>query len=347
MPAHPRRADRRGDHLIVCGDGPLSFRITDELTSRYGEHVTVILPDRRQHHGPQISALPRVRVLEYPELSSQAFTDADVQSARALAVLWQDDVGNLHAGLRAQELNPGLRLVLAIFNRRLGEHIRMLFPDCTVLSGTAMSAPAFVAAALGEPAPSHVRVQRRTLYVARPDDVAAGAVICGLAEEEAGPRLLPPGAGLRDPADLVLAVADGTPRNPLARRRNPALVLAGMLRRLAGGKFALVFATLLVVALAGFVLLKTRYAIMDALYLTVMDMTGSAFTSSSDTAAEKVAQVLLTVDGMALIPVITAIVVGARLTGSVRRGPRPTWCAWITIRTPRVSRWPASWGCRW
>ena len=321
MPAHPRRADRRGDHLIVCGDGPLSYRITDELTSRYGEHVTVILPDRRQHHGPQISALPRVRALEYPELSSQAFTDADVQSARALAVLWQDDVGNLHAGLRAQELNPGLRLVLAIFNRRLGEHIRMLFPDCTVLSGTAMSAPAFVAAALGEPAPSHVRVQRRTLYLARPDDVAASAVVCGLAEEEAGPRLLPPGAG---PADLVLAVADGTPRNPLARRRNPALVLAGMLRRLAGGKFGLVFATLLAVALAGFVLLKTRYAIMDALYLTVMDMTGSAFTSSADTAPEKVAQVLLTVDGMALIPVITAIVVGARLTGSVRRGPRPT-----------------------
>ena len=81
MPAEPRRADRRGDHLIVCGDGPLSYRITEELTSRYGEHVTVILPDRRNHHGPQISALPRVRVLEYPELSSQAFTDADVQSA--------------------------------------------------------------------------------------------------------------------------------------------------------------------------------------------------------------------------------------------------------------------------
>ena len=137
MPAEPRRADRRGDHLIVCGDGPLSYRITEELTSRYGEHVTVILPDRRNHHGPQISALPRVRVLEYPELSSQAFTDADVQSARALAVVWQDDVGNLHAGLRAQELNSGLRLVLAIFNRRLGEHIRMLFPDCMVLSGTA------------------------------------------------------------------------------------------------------------------------------------------------------------------------------------------------------------------
>jgi Trk K+ transport system NAD-binding subunit len=321
MPALPRQADRPGGHLIVCGDGPLSYRITEELTSRYGEQVTVILPSRERNHGPQISALPQVRVLEQAELSSQAFTDADVQSARAVAVVWQDDVGNLHAGLRAQELNPGLRLVLAIFNRRLGDHIRMLFPDCTVLSGTAMAAPSFVAAALGEPAPSHVRVQRRTLYVARPEDVTRGAVICGLADEPEGPRLLPPGTGTA--ADLVLAVADGTPRDPLTRRRNPVLAFGGLLRRLVWRRFGLVFAILLAVAVAGFVLLKTHYVIADALYLTVMDMTGSAYTSSSDTGAEKVAQVLLTVDGMAIIPVITAIVVGARLTGSVRGVPRP------------------------
>ena len=323
MPAEPRRADRRGDHLIVCGDGPLSYRITEELTSRYGERVTVILPDRRNHHGPQISALPRVRVLEYPELSSQAFTDADVQSARALAVVWQDDVGNLHAGLRAQELNPGLRLVLAIFNGRLGDHIRMLFPDCTVLSGTAMSAPSFVAAALDQPAPSHVRVQRRTLYVARPDDVAAGAVVCGLTDDHDDPRLLPPGEGLRDQAHLVLAVADGTPRNPLARSPNPARALAGLLRRLVWHKFGLVFTALLAVIGIGLALLATVYSLSDALYLTLMDLTGSALTRSQDTPAEKVAQVMLTVDGMAFIPVITAIVVGARLTGSVRRAPRP------------------------
>ena len=321
MPALPRHADGRGDHLIVCGDGPLSYRITEELTSRYGERVTVILPSRGRNHGPQISALPQVRVLEHPELSSQAFTDADVQSARALAVVWQDDVGNLHAGLRAQELNPGLRLVLAIFNRRLGDHIRMLFPDCTVLSGTAMSAPSFVAAALGEPAPSHVRVQRRTLYVARPEDVAGGAVICGLAYEQEGPRLLPPGTG---PADLVLAVADGTPRNPLARRRNPVLAVAGLLRWLVWHKFGLVFAVLLGVIGVGFGLLATRYSVGNALYLTLMDLTGSALTSPADSGAEKTAQVMLTVDGMAFIPVITAIVVGARLTGSVRRAPRPT-----------------------
>jgi Trk K+ transport system NAD-binding subunit len=54
-----------------------------------------------------------------------------------------------------------------------------------------------------------------------------------------------------------------------------------------------------------------------------MDLTGSALTSPADSGAEKTAQVLLTLDGMAFIPVITAIVVGARLTGSVRRAPRP------------------------
>jgi Trk K+ transport system NAD-binding subunit len=324
MPALPQRADRLGDHLIVCGDGPLAYRITEELTSRYGEQVTVILPSSHRNHGPQISALPGVRVLEHPELSSRAFTDADVGSARALAVLWQDDVGNFHAGLRAQELNPGLRLVLAIFNRRLGDHIRLFFPDCTVLSGTAMSAPSFVAAALGEPAPSHVRVQRRTLYVARQADVAPDHVMCGLATltgDTEEPRLLPPGTS---DADLVLAVADGTPRNPLTRRRDPARAFAGLVRRLVWHKFGLVFTALLAVIATGFGLLAAAsYSISNAAYLTLMDLTGSALTNPALGGDEKASQVLLTLDGMAFIPVVTAIVVGARLTGSVRRTPRP------------------------
>jgi Trk K+ transport system NAD-binding subunit len=324
MPALARRSNRRGDHFIVCGDGPLAYRITEELTSRYGERVTIVLPSRQRNYGPQISALPGVRVLEYPELSIQAFTDADVRSARALAVVWQDDVGNFHAGLRATELNPGLRLVLAIFNRRLGDHIRLLFPDCTVLSGTAMSAPSFVAAALGEPAPSHVRVQRRTLYVARASDVAPDQVLCGLAaaaDDQAAPRLVSPGA---TGADLVLAVADGTPRNPLARRRDPVRSGIGLLRRLIWHKFGLLFTSLLVVIAAGFVLLiSVNYSFSNSVYLTLMDLSGSALTNPALSGAEKTSQVLLTFDGMAFIPVVTALVVGARLTGSVRAAPRP------------------------
>ena len=54
------------------------------------------------------------------------------------------------------------------------------------------------------------------MYVARREDVGADQIICGLAasSDADAPNLLPPG----DPASgLVLAVADGTPRNPLSR----------------------------------------------------------------------------------------------------------------------------------
>jgi hypothetical protein len=90
-------------------------------------------------------------VIERAELDGDAFNVARVQSARALALLGQDDLGNFHAALRAQELNPELRLVVRIFNTSLGERMRTFFHDCAVLSGSSMSAPSFAAAALGEP----------------------------------------------------------------------------------------------------------------------------------------------------------------------------------------------------
>ncbi|HLH82866.1 MAG TPA: NAD-binding protein [Trebonia sp.] len=322
MPALPPT----GNHLIVCGDSPLAYSIASELTSRYGEDVVVVLPDRLANHGPQIAALAGVTVLERAGLASETFADAGVTSARALALVGQDDIANFHAALRAQELNPALRLVVAVFNRRLGEHIRGFFPDCTVLSPSAVAAPSFVAAALGEPAPSHVRVSGRTLYVARHQDVPPGHAVCGLAvpDDPAGAaQLIPPGELAGDPGGLVLAVADGTPRDPLARRRHPARAAAEVAGRLAWNRFGAVFAVLLAAAVTGFCLLLTRYPASDALYLAVMDMTGSALTQASLSGAEKWSQVILTADGMALIPLVTAIIVGARLTGSIRGRPRP------------------------
>jgi Trk K+ transport system NAD-binding subunit len=324
MPAPPPT----GNHVIVCGDSPLAYGIALELTSRYGEEVVVVvLPDRSRNHGPQIAGLPGVSVLERADLTSETFADAGVASARAVALVAQDDLGNFHAALRAQELNPALRLVLAVFNRRLGEHIRGFFPDCTVLSGTAMAAPSFVAAALGEPAPSHVRVSGRTLYVARREDVDRGQVMCRLAvpgDPAGATRLLPPDAPETD-AELVLAVADGTPRDRLARRKHPVRSVLGMAYRLVWNKYGLVFAILLGVVLAGFVLLLQipKYSVANALYLTIMSLTGSALTDTTRMSPEKISQVILTVDGMALIPVVTALIVGAQLTGSIRGEPRP------------------------
>jgi Trk K+ transport system NAD-binding subunit len=342
-----------GNHFIVCGDGPLAFRITEELTSRYREPVTVILPSQRANHGPLISALPGVRVLEHPELTSEAFADADVASARSVALLWQEDLANFHAALRAQDLNTSIRIVVAVFNTRLAEHFRAFFTDCTVLSGAAVAAPAFVAAALGEPAPSHVEVFGRTLYVARRDDVAPEHVVCGLVAVPGDPagatRLLPPGMPYVEPeADpnmtrpdrpstprnerLVLAVSNGERRDPLARQRHPVRTAVAVTRRLAWNRFAAVFAVLLAVMTAGFGLLLSSvpehghvtYSVSQALYLTIMDLTGSALTGVGLSGPEKLSQVILTVDGLAILPVVTALIVGARLTGSLRGEPRPT-----------------------
>ncbi len=309
--------------MIVCGDSSLTYRITEELAIRYGERVTVIMPSREQNFGPQISTLPGVQVLERREPDTEAFQDAGVASARALALVWQDDLGNFHAALRAAELNPALRLVLAVFNPYLGERIRQFFIDCAVFSGTAMSAPFFVASALGEPAPSHVRVHGRTLYVARREDVRPMHTLCTLATLTDNPHapVLLPTDGSDTGDQLVLAVADGTPRNPLTRRRTPWRLI----RTMSWSKFGIVFMSLLTVIIAGFVLLAlgARYSFSNALYLTVMDLTGSALTNAKLGGPEKLSQVILTVDGMAFIPVVTALVVGARLRGSVRSVTEP------------------------
>ncbi|HSZ39436.1 MAG TPA: NAD-binding protein, partial [Trebonia sp.] len=108
-------------HFVVCGDNPLAYRIARELTRRYGADVVVLLADKLRNHGPQIAALPGITVFEYAGLTSEAFAAAGVDSARAMALVGPDDLANFHAALRAQELNPDLRLVVAAYNRRLGD----------------------------------------------------------------------------------------------------------------------------------------------------------------------------------------------------------------------------------
>ncbi|MGH3570499.1 MAG: hypothetical protein ACRDQI_02635 [Pseudonocardiaceae bacterium] len=101
----------------------------------------MILPSVERNHGPQIAALPKVRVIEAPDLNEGAFLAAGVEQASAVALVSQDDVGNIHAARRAQELNSDLRLVIRFFNMNLGHRIRTLFPGCTVLSDAATAAP--------------------------------------------------------------------------------------------------------------------------------------------------------------------------------------------------------------
>ncbi len=89
----------------MCGDDALAYQLVEELVTRIGDEVTVILPSVQRNLGPRIAALPKVRVIEAPDLSEGAFRAARVEQASAVALVGQDDVGNIHAALRAQELN--------------------------------------------------------------------------------------------------------------------------------------------------------------------------------------------------------------------------------------------------
>jgi Trk K+ transport system NAD-binding subunit len=305
------------DHVILCGANALASRMAEELTARYGLAVTAIVPSTASGHGARMAAMPGVRVLARPELTADAFIEAGLPAARGLAILHQDDLGNFHAALRAQELSPRLRLVIAIFNAGLGERIRSFFADCAVLSEAQMAAPSLIASALGEPAPSHVRMASRTMYVARREDVGADQIICGLAasSDADAPGLLPPA----DPAaGLVLAVADGTPRNPLSRQRRRRLTTPlRLVRETVGTKLGLVFVALVAVMVAGFALLvgPAGFATLTALYLTLLDAAGAAVTGPGVPSAEKVAQFLLTFAGLAILPIVTAVIVGSRIPG--------------------------------
>jgi Trk K+ transport system NAD-binding subunit len=331
VPSLPRRRRALRGHLVICGDTPLAFRIADELATRYHQNVTVVLPSKKRNHGPQIARLPRVRVHEAVELTDEAFRDVNAQAARAVALVGNSEVANIHAALRMQELNPDTRLVIRMSNTSLGQQIRTLFNDCAVLSDGAMAAPSFVAAALGDQAPGHVRIAGRTLYVARRSD-RPKQVICALADtrhSEGDPRLLP---DRPETANLVLAVADKSPREPLHQHRQRPSPMAGLTRSLpliVNRRLLQVALVLLAVIVVGTIAMTVAggYGVTESIYIVLLDVAGAADSGTALKGPAKVAQVVVTLAGLALVPAITAAVVDAvvraRLAGPLGRLRHP------------------------
>ena len=318
---------RRTGHLIVCGDNALAYRVVKELTEEYGETVRVILPSRRRNYGPELAKLAKA-VVESERLDEEAFIHARIRDARAVAFCDQDDVGNLHAALRAQALHNGIRLVIRIFNMDLGRPLRELFADCTMLSDASIAAPTFVAAALGEVAPNHARLPPHTLYVTTRETVPQDKVICGLAHPRGSDkeRLLPED---HQNADLVLAIADGSLREPLRRgkfRRLPHVVVWSWLGGLFSRKLRIAAVVLSTVVVLGSLLYGTLANLPsweDSVYVTLLTAAGGGEPDLTLPLLAKVVQTLVMLSGIALVPVVTAAVVdglvGARLALTVGR----------------------------
>jgi Trk K+ transport system NAD-binding subunit len=328
-PDHRDEVPERQPHVIVCGDEPLAHRVVEELSTRYLVPVVAIMPSRKRNHGPQIVKLPGVRVIESERLDTDAFRAARISSAAAIAFVQQDDLGNVHAALRAQELKPGLRVVLRMFNVNLGNGMRRIIDDCAVISDASIAAPAFVAAALGEVAPSYVRLPGRTLYVARRVEVDPNRVVAGLADtrKPGDPVLLPADPGQ---ANLVLAIADGTPtwrpespiRRAWTRLRLNLQSFASALVNTTLGRAGLAMALVIVIG-TGILAAVSNMTWGSAAYVTLLNAVGATNQDTGLTPGQRWLQVIVSLAGLALVPILTAAVVdglvNSRIAGAQGR----------------------------
>ncbi|WUO00281.1 NAD-binding protein [Streptomyces sp. NBC_00299] len=218
--------------MIVCGDDALAERLAAELTTVYRERVTLVVPTSNIQGamnptrssallGRMQAAMNRTadapggseaapRRLEAPVLTEAVLVEAGVREAAALALVHDDDAANIQAALAARRLNPRLRLVIRLYNRKLGQHLEDLLdqaavlaapgldPDAldtstTVLSDADTAAPALAATAVAG-----------TSKVVQADGLLLRAV-----------ERTPPGRGeVADPGLCTLALLSSTTTDP-------------------------------------------------------------------------------------------------------------------------------------
>ncbi|MBM7172467.1 NAD-binding protein, partial [Streptomyces sp. G44] len=154
--------------MVVCGGGEaLAYRLAAELRGVYGEQVVLVVPpagggERAPSDSPagrarttaligRITAVVsrtagngsgggegdgRVpRTVEAAEIGDDALIDAGVPQAGALALVHDDDETNIRAALAARRLNPRLRLVIRLYNRKLGQHLEELLGQAAAVAG--------------------------------------------------------------------------------------------------------------------------------------------------------------------------------------------------------------------
>jgi Trk K+ transport system NAD-binding subunit len=173
---------RIADHFIVCGGNALAHRLIQELIEHYEVPVVAIVPDRTKDHAPRIEQTPGLaKVVEFRTVTDEALREVSASTARGIALVDGEDQDKIHAALSVQGHNRQIRIVVRMFNQRLGKQIEKLLRNCTSLSGSATAAPAFVNGAVRRP--HSVQVGERFVYVAYSggDDVPPGP-LCVVAD---------------------------------------------------------------------------------------------------------------------------------------------------------------------
>jgi Trk K+ transport system NAD-binding subunit len=197
-----------------------------------------------------------------------------------------------------------------------------------VLSDAEIASPALVAIALDEVSAAPLPVGGRTLVVARRAEVAPDDVVCGLVDTTAGgtaPDLLPADPGR---ADLVLAearvtsgVADSVAGtvDAVARtvshgaRRWVLSAVVDTAKTLVSRQFRVAVAVVLLILVgAGYAFARTRPDVVsfwDGVYVVLVNALGGPQLDAELPGWQQVLQLMVALAGLALVPLITAMVV--------------------------------------
>ncbi len=151
-----RKHNQRG-HIILCGVGRLGFLVGEALLRR-GERLLVV------DHKEASDAIENLRSLGADVYigdarSPRVLEDAGVKHAKALYSLIGNDFVNIEVGLNARSFDPGLRLILRIFDESMAQRIKDQLDIHSSFSMSAIADEHFLnslegAPRAGEPSPA-------------------------------------------------------------------------------------------------------------------------------------------------------------------------------------------------
>lgn len=171
------------NHVIVVGLGSFGIRVVRDLTAA-GYDVAVIELDENSRF-VSLAAELDVPVIFGDATLPQTLESACIAHARAVAVLTQDDMVNIEAGIVLREMlvNSNVRravpLVLRVYDRTLGRAVAQRFGFESVRSTVELAAPWFIGAAMGLQVLGTFSVGQRSFMVGGMH-VAAGSELDGL-----------------------------------------------------------------------------------------------------------------------------------------------------------------------
>jgi len=134
--------------FLVCGMGHVGFRIV-ELLGRLGERSVVVTlgthPEWRR-----VAEASGATLVTGDARDLEVLRSAGLMEARALLAVTDNDPVNLEIALDARRLRPDLPIVVRLFDQNLAEQLEARHDVRRALSVSALVAPAFAGAALGE-----------------------------------------------------------------------------------------------------------------------------------------------------------------------------------------------------